>query len=622
MVRAVSVRSFITWLVVLLATLLVAQPAALAAPAEQPAPADREAVTTLLDDYYEKRKHVTGAVSIGYFDAEHDTTAQYGHVDIENGVRADEQSVYEWGSTTKLLVWVAIMQLEEQGKLDRTDQVSDHLEGTGLTFEKSFTLQDLMDHRAGFAEIAYPPETTEASEIMELDEALRHYQPEQIYEPGTVTSYSNYGTALAALVVEQVTDESFSDYVRSEIFEPLGMEDTAIRPDWSDNPGVVKQREKNKSYFLMEGAEERYGSAISYVHLYPAGSATGTLQDFLTFGRALLPDTDGSRALFDDPATLTEFFSGSTHYAGTEIVRSSNGLWSLPYGEGVLGHSGNTQGYTSTLYIEPASARGVVVMTNEVAETSYSYGLLEEFFGDYRPDPAALGQDTGVDLAGVYTSARANIPHDSAKFLRYMGGILPLKDDAETGGYRLVVGPGTVEKVGGDVHVMRSGNGLNTLLVPSEESGDEVLQTFTGDNIRESTVGFVARWVSVALFLLITVISLVALVVGLVRRALRALVRRRNPESVAGKALLPWSTPAFHLVQVLLGVAVVALVFMAVGTDHDLARMLAVAVGVLSLALPGVWLIKPLQRVRPSTWLTIVLVISLANVLYWRWFLA
>lgn len=158
---------------------------------------------------------MTGAVSIGYFDAEHDTTTQYGHVDIENGVRADERSVYEWGSTTKLLVWVAIMQLEDQGRLDRSDQVSDHLEGTGLTFEKSFTLQDLMDHRAGFAEIAYPR-----------------------------------------------------------------------RPP--------------------------------------------TLQDFLTFGRALLPDTDGPRALFDDPATLTELFSGSTHYAGTQIVRSSNGCAPAP----------------------------------------------------------------------------------------------------------------------------------------------------------------------------------------------------------------------------------------------------------------------------------------------------
>ncbi|WP_159461841.1 serine hydrolase domain-containing protein [Kytococcus aerolatus] len=111
---------------------------------------------------------MTGAVSIGYFDAEHDTTTQYGHVDIENGVRADERSVYEWGSTTKLLVWVAIMQLEDQGRLDRSDQVSDHLEGTGLTFEKSFTLQDLMDHRAGFAEIAYPPETTDPPGLPDL----------------------------------------------------------------------------------------------------------------------------------------------------------------------------------------------------------------------------------------------------------------------------------------------------------------------------------------------------------------------------------------------------------------------------------------------------------------------
>ncbi|WP_462417071.1 hypothetical protein [Kytococcus sp. Marseille-QA3725] len=78
-----------------------------------------------------------------------------------------------------------------------------------------------------------------------------------------------------------------------------------------------------------------------------------------------------------------------------------------------------------------------------------------------------------------------------------------MKDDPETDGYRMVVGPGTVEKVDGDVHIMRSGNGLNTLLVPDGEA----LQTYTGDNIKESTVGFLAHRVGVALFFLVTVIS-------------------------------------------------------------------------------------------------------------------
>ncbi|WP_462417070.1 hypothetical protein [Kytococcus sp. Marseille-QA3725] len=84
---------------------------------------------------------------------------------------------------------------------------------------------------------------------------------------------------------------------------------------------------------------------------------------------------------------------------------------------------------------------------------------------------------------------------------------------------------------------------------------------------------------------------------------------------------MPWSTPLFHLVQVLLGVAVLVLVFMAVGNDLALARTLAAAVGVLALTVLGVWLVTPLRRVRPSTWLTVILVIRLGKVLYWRWFL-
>ena len=457
---------------------------------------------------------------------------------------------------------------------------------------------------------------------MDLDEALLHYQPRQIYEPGTVTSYSNYGTALAALIVERAVGKPFYDYVRSEIFEPLGMDTTVIKPDWSDNSIVAERRAANKSYILMEGYEESLGTATSFIHLYPAGSALGTLDDFMKFGRGLLPDTDESRALFENPETLTEFFSGSTFYAGTDVIQNSNGLWFIPHGDGVLGHGGNTQGYTSTLFIEPSSGRGLVVMVNEAGETSYTYGLLQEFFGDYQADPATFGGEPTSSLTGVFTNARMNMPHDSAKFARYMGGLLPLKADEETGGYRLMIGPGTLQHLGGDAYIMDSGNGLNTLLVLTGEPGSQRLQTYTGDNFKENTAIFILRWVSVALFFVVTLISAVAFVVGLIRRGLRALARRRDPEAVAQKAPLYTSTLMFHLVQVLLGLSVFLLLFMAIGTDVALARILAIVVGVLTLGLIGVWLIKPLRRIRPGILLTIILIISVGNVLYWRWFLA
>lgn len=144
--RSTTTRSLLTALAFLLAMAVMPSSTALASPPNVPAPGDESAVTALLDDYYETRKEATAAVSVGYFDAQNATTKHYGFMDVENKVPAEADSVYEWGSVSKLLVWVAIMQLEEQGLLDRADPARDHLDGTELTFEQPFTIQDLMNH--------------------------------------------------------------------------------------------------------------------------------------------------------------------------------------------------------------------------------------------------------------------------------------------------------------------------------------------------------------------------------------------------------------------------------------------------------------------------------------------
>lgn len=192
-------------------------------------------------------------------------------MDIENDVPADENSVFERGSVTKALVWVKIVQLAEEGRLDLEAQASDYLESTGLSYERPFTIQNTMDHQAGFEEQKYPAQTANLDELLPLDEALLKFQTPQIHEPGTVTAYPNHSSTLGGFIVEQIAGQPFYEYVQTEIFDPLGMEDTAAAPDWHDNPTVAERRLTNKSYAIAQGYDERFGAALQYVHLYPAG---------------------------------------------------------------------------------------------------------------------------------------------------------------------------------------------------------------------------------------------------------------------------------------------------------------------------------------------------------------
>ncbi len=86
-----------------------------------------ESIGPRLDDFYEVRKVGTAAASIAVFDDAGIVMRHYGEIDRENGVPADDTTVYEWGSVTKMLVWVSLMQLEEAGEVDFAADVRDYL---------------------------------------------------------------------------------------------------------------------------------------------------------------------------------------------------------------------------------------------------------------------------------------------------------------------------------------------------------------------------------------------------------------------------------------------------------------------------------------------------------------
>lgn len=254
--------------------------------------------------YIEEHKNTTASVSHAIFNGQ-DTLYQthYGYTDIENKSLANDDTVYEWGSATKLLVWISVMQLWEQGKIDLDTDIAIYLPDgflTKLSYDTPITMLNLMNHNAGWQETTYDVETGDVNRIVDLADALKQSEPKQIYEPGTVCAYSNWGCSLAGYIVEQISGQPFYKYVQENIFEPLGMTHTALAPDLSDNAWVQKQRQSLNCYYIDDDNYEDLGTCIRYILLYPSGMATGTLDDFLTFAKALMPSDDGQSSLFQN----------------------------------------------------------------------------------------------------------------------------------------------------------------------------------------------------------------------------------------------------------------------------------------------------------------------------------
>lgn len=343
-----------------------------------------EEIGSRIEAYVKEHEETSAAMAVEVFDRNGEIYQNcFGYVDLENQKPTEQESVFEWGSATKTLVWISVMQLAEQGRLDLKADIRTYLPEnflTNLNYDTSVTMLNLMNHNAGFQEMLTDLFVEDSQNILPLGEQLKLHEPEQVYEPGTVTAYSNWGVALAAYIVEFITGQSFDEYAREHIFEKLGMEHTAIRPDLSDNEWV---KEKRKELMCYSPDGKPMGSCFYGVSLYPAGMCTSTLGDFSLFARSLLPEEGDSCPLFEKEETLTEMFSATSCYGDTDIPLNCHGFWTQEFGVSVMGHGGNTAGCSSNLIFDPKSGVGIVVMTNQQNETIFNYDMLELIFGSF-----------------------------------------------------------------------------------------------------------------------------------------------------------------------------------------------------------------------------------------------
>ncbi|RSI04049.1 serine hydrolase domain-containing protein [Streptococcus sanguinis] len=367
-------KSFILTLLTII-TLGLFRPITASAEESQKLPSgiERDQISQKIQDYVKEHEKTTAGMETAIFD-KNGTIYQdnFGYMDKEKGIKADDDSVFEWGSVTKLTIWVSVMQLWEQGKINLEEDIRTYLpEGflKNLRYDKPITMLDLMNHQAGFDETTFYMRSDKS-----IEEILQEQQPIQSFEPGTVTAYSNYGAGLAALIVERISGQTFADYAHEHIFQPLGMDKTAILPDLSDNSYVQKKRQETKGY-------DTKGSLLSKDHfitsIYPTGAATGTLKDIEKFAQALL----ARKTLFERPETWNTLYTVSSTYPDTDIIRNAHGFWANEYGTTVLGHGGNTAGSTSRIMLDLEHGIGYVVMTNQGAEQNYNFQMPELVFG-------------------------------------------------------------------------------------------------------------------------------------------------------------------------------------------------------------------------------------------------
>ena len=356
-------------------------------------------VGNLIDAYVDEHGETMAGMAVSVMDSEDIIyTGYYGFADMENNVAVDDETVMEWGSISKLQVWVCVMQLKEKNLIDLNADIRTYLPDgflTKLRYETPITMTNLMNHQAGFDEVPFIWAGA-TDQLMSIEEWLKTTEPEQQFEPGTVTSYSNWGATLAAFIVSRVSGQPYEVYVKENIYEPLGMDHTSIMPDASDNKWVCEKRKELKTY-SADLSGEILSCGAYYCYCYPVGACMSTMADMQKFAQALLSDDS---PLFEKKETRAEMLSPSNFYGDTDIGSNYHGFWQYPcYSGTVIGHEGGTVGCSSTLRFDLDKGLCIAVMVNQHEESQFINGLPGLIFESY--------EGNYPEFSGILQSAQA-----------------------------------------------------------------------------------------------------------------------------------------------------------------------------------------------------------------------
>ncbi len=334
----------------------------------------------------------------------------YGHADLQNRLPVQARSTaFRIGSITKVLVWMSVLQQVESGRLDLGADVNDYLRQFKMAseFTEPITLRHLMTHTAGLEDSLLKLFVGGPRQMGNLADNLAERVPRRTHLPGTLTGYSNYGAALAAHLVANVSGQGWDRYVEDHLLHPMRMSNAStLQP----LPRALADN-RARGYAKQPGGFAE--KAFTYIPLGPAGGASATALDMAKLMLELLNPASTGVLSAESKALLLN---------GAYIVDPAvNGMTLGMYqqtrgGSRAVGHDGSTVLFHSRMILWPDENVGLFVSVNTNTGAGVVHRLsntLSTRLGFDRwdlpgPDAKLTPIENGEQLVGTYLSNRRN----------------------------------------------------------------------------------------------------------------------------------------------------------------------------------------------------------------------
>ncbi|NNL87831.1 MAG: beta-lactamase family protein [Marinicaulis sp.] len=384
----------------------------------------------------------------------------YADLDAETPVSGND-TLFRIGSVSKTFTWAAVMMLAERGAIDLDADVNQYLKGIQIpeAFDAPVTMNHLMAHRAGFEE-TFGVFTHKDDTDVSLTDALIADMPARINPPGARSSYSNWGAALAAKIVEDVTGENYETFLSREILAPLAMSKTTLH-------GPLTAPANLQPLYALGYGKSGGGFAqkdpMQIGPFAPAGAMGSTAADMAQWMLLLLGKGEHNGNRLYSPETADEMFSRAFGDR-PRVSDVAHGFFTKTYkGYDVYGHGGGTANFRTYMEVNPALDVGIFISQNSIADAAL-IGQLPDIItarlaGDAAPRETAarLTAKEAAEYAGAYvTNRRSFVRFEKLFSISATATVAPGANG--TLAIQSPNGPREMRRLGGDVFEDRNGN--------------------------------------------------------------------------------------------------------------------------------------------------------------------
>ena len=276
----------------------------------------------------------------------------FGLANMELGVDMNTENVFEIGSITKQFTAVAILMLQEEGKLTVNDPISKYFPDYPEA-GKNVTIHQLLNHTSGIKSYtgmrSFQSQARNDLDPLALIDVFKNEPMD--FAPGEQWLYNNSGYIILGAIIEQLTDMSYEDFIEGKIFKPLGMNNSY----YGSKTQIIPNRAWGYSPTETGWQNAEY---LSMTLPYAAGSLMSTTEDMLKWQEALNDEKLLPKAALAKAFQNTTLNDGSpTYYGYGWQVNEVNGSPSIEHGGGIFGYT------TMGVYL-PEEDIYVIALTN------------------------------------------------------------------------------------------------------------------------------------------------------------------------------------------------------------------------------------------------------------------